>query len=254
MIGLWLMYIAFRYNLIFVFNANIDTKGLVYPRALQHTTTGIYLGLVCMIGLFGVNQAPGPAILMLVFLVGSILFHVSLNSAVGPLLQTLPRSLEVEEEHLLALESGTADHASPTAHGDPDKTGVAVSSAQSNGGAPGGATSLPPPHKKPGLLGKWLHPERYTDYPTLRRMVPRDFATIAYPEAVERGAYNHPAVSAEVPLLWIPRDSMGISRQEVAHTSRANPITDEGASFDAKGNLVWDTESRPPIYQEKIYY
>ena len=250
MIGLWLMYIAFRYNLIFVFNANIDTKGLVYPRALQHTTTGIYLGLVCMIGLFGVNQAPGPAILMVVFLIGSVLFHASLNSAVGPLLQTLPRSLEVEEEHLLSLENGTAT----TTEGDPDKTGVAVTSAShSNGGAPSSA-ALPAPHKKPSLFAKWLHPEKYTDYPTLRRMVPRDFATIAYPEAAERGAYNNPAVTAEVPVLWIPRDTMGISRQEVAHTGRVNPITDEGAGFDAKGNLTWDTDSRPPIYQEKIYY
>ena len=253
------MYIAFRYNLLFVFNANIDTKGLVYPRALQQTTCGIYIGLVCMIGLFGINQAPGPTILMAIFLVGSILFHVSLNSAVGPLLDALPRSLEVEEEHLMALESGAApgamSHHSSSGAGDPDKAG-AITSAHSNGGTADGhaGASLPPPHKKPSMFAKFLAPHKYTDYATLRRLVPRDFAQITYAEEVERGAYNNPAVTSRTPLLWIPRDSMGISRQEVAHTSKVLPMTDEGASFDEKGNVVWDTETPPPIHEEKVYY
>ena len=257
-LGLWLMYIAFRYNLLFVFNANVDTKGLCYPRALKHTTVGIYIGEICLIGLFGISQAPGPTILMAAFLVGSILFHLSLNNAVGPLLDVLPRSLEVEEEHLLALENGASPSGGVDGHhhrpADKEtgagKVDAAVSSHPANGGG-NGATALPPPHKKPGLVAKWLHPEKYTDYATLRRLVPRDFAEITYSEEVEAGAYNHPAATSATPMVWIPRDEMGISRQERAHTGRVLPCTDEGAGFDAKGKLVWDVDSRPPIYQEK---
>ena len=246
------MYFAFRYNLLFVFNVDVDTKGLVYPRALQQLTVGIYIGLICLIGLFGINQAAGPAVLMVIFLIGSILFHVSLNGAVTPLIDALPRSLEVEEQHLLALESGHADSSttSPTS-GDPDKTGVAVTSASSTNG---GATTLPPPHKKPSLFAKFLRPEKYTDYATLRRMVPRDFAEITYSEAVERSAYHHPSITSQAPMLWVPRDSMGISRQEVAHTSKVIPISDEGASLDDKGKIVWDTDTKPPFFEDKVYY
>ena len=197
-----------------------------------------------MIGLFGIAQAPGPAVLMAICLVASILFHVSLNGAVGPLLNTLPKSLEVEEEHLLALENGTREVGKmDSADG---KDGLVSTTS--------GSTSLPPPHKKPNILTKWLHPERYSDYQTLRRLVPRDFAEINYSPEVESSAYHNPAVKSPPPLLWIPRDSMGISRQEVAHTSKVISITDEGATFDDKGKIFWDTETNPPIYEEKIYY
>ena len=253
-IGLYLLYLATRYNLLFVYNANIDTKGLVYPRALQQITVGIYLSIVCMIGLFGVAQAAGPAIFMAIFLIGSILFHVSLNSAIDPLLYTLPKSLEVEEESLLALEDGNAKGmedgkagASTQGGGYTNGNGVDTTTTSSK--------TLPAaPHKKPNLIVKWLFPGIYQDYFTLRRMVPKGFADISYSPEVERNAYYNPAVASQTPLLWIPRDEMGISRQEVSHSSRVIPITDEDAYFDEKGNVKFNEEERPPIYQEKIYY
>ena len=229
---------ANRYLLIYVYNATTDTKGLVYPRALSHLTVGIYIGELCLIGLFGINQAPGPTVLMFIFLVFSVLFHVSLNNAVAPLLDTLPKSLEVEEEHLLALEKSVSTNGNSM-----EKTGE-----------PSGTSSLPAPHKKPNLFQKFLRPDLYTDYHTLRRLVHRQFADIGYTPEVERNAYYNPAITSSAPLLWIPRDSMGISRQEVAHTAKVIPITDEGATFDDKGKIQWDVESRPPIYEEKVYY
>ena len=104
-VGIALFYLAYRYNILFVTDNTIDTKGLIYPRALQHLLTGVYLGEICMIGLFGISAAIGPIILMVVALVGTILFHIAMNSALDPLLYNLPKSLEAEEE-LLALESG----------------------------------------------------------------------------------------------------------------------------------------------------
>ncbi|MCJ1250309.1 hypothetical protein MMC30_007535 [Trapelia coarctata] len=248
-IGLYLLYLATRYNLLFVYNANIDTKGLVYPRAMQQITVGIYLSILCMIGLFGVSQATGPAILMAIFLIGSILFHVSLNSAIDPLLNTLPQSLDVEEEALLALESGATNGV--TEHDD--KNGI-TSATNDSDLTHAGKNLPPPPHKKPNFIVKWLFPTVYTDYFTLRRLVPRDFADINYAPEVERNAFYNPAVASPTPLLWIPRDEMGISSQEIAHTRRVIPVTDEGAYIDEKGNVRFNEEERPPIYQEKIYY
>ena len=244
-IGLYLLYLAYRYNLLFVFNANVDTKGLVYPRALQQTTTGAYIGMICLIGLFGVNKAIGPAILMVAFFILVILFHVTLNSAVGPLLKYLPKSLQAEEEALLALEDGQ-DHGNtagaPFTSAANDRSGV-------------GKEMLPAPHKKPNAIVKWLKPHVYTDYQTLRRLIPHDFEEIAYDPVIERDAYYHPAISSPTPLLWIPRDPIGISQQECQHSSKVIPMTDDGASLDEKNKIVWDQESaRPPIYQEKVYY
>ncbi|KAI9876395.1 MAG: hypothetical protein M1830_006298 [Pleopsidium flavum] len=257
-IGLYLIYFAYRYNLLFVYNANIDTKGLVYPRALQQTTTGIYLAILCMIGLFAIKVAIGPLVLMVAYLILAVLYHVSLNSAIDPLLKFLPKSLEAEEESLLALEDGhTGDrmvnekgtHAA--ARNTLGRNGTTSSRGQSSVDK-----DLPaPPQKKPNFFSKWLRPDKFTDYHTLRRLVPREFADITYAPETERDAYYHPAIASPTPLLWIPRDAAGVSRQEVKHTSRVIPITDEGAHFDEKNKIVWDRESgRAPIYEEKVYY
>lgn len=254
-----MIYFAYRYNLLFVYNADIDTKGLVYPRALQQTTTGVYLAILCMIGLFAIKVAIGPLILMIAYLIFAVLYHVSLNSAMDPLLKFLPKSLEAEEESLLALEDGQV-----SGDGMANEKGTHVAASNnigrngtaSRGGQSSADKDLPaPPQKKPNFISKWLRPGKFTDYHTLRRLVPRGFADISYSPETERDAYYHPAIASPTPLLWIPRDAAGVSRQEVKHTSRVIPITDEGAHFDEKNKIVWDQESgRPPIYEEKVYY
>lgn len=250
-VGLYLIYLAYRYNLLFVFNANIDTKGLVYPRALQQTTTGAYLGIVCLIGLFAISTAIGPLILMIAYLIFVALFHISLNSALDPLLMYLPKSLQAEEESLLALEDGhtNGDHMA-------DTKGTHITAAGKMGGSDSNGKALPEaPHKQPNFITKFLAPHVYTDYHTLRRLVPRGFAEIAYDPVIERDAFYHPAIASQTPVLWIPRDEMGVSRQECHHSSKVIPMTDEAAFFDDKGKMTWDHESaRPPIYEEKVYY
>lgn len=238
-IGLYLFYLAYRYNVLFVTDSKIDTKGLIYPRALQHLLTGIYLSEICMIGLFGVAKAPGPLVLMVIFLIFTVLFHLSMNSALDPLLYNLPKSLEAEEESLMAQIEEGATGASPNEKVD------------SNGVVPDA------PHKKPNFITKFFAPHIYTDYATLRRLVPHDLvdASSLYTPETEREAYDPPSATAKTPLLWIPKDEAGVSAQEVAHTSKVIPITDEGASFDEKNHLVWDAEgTRPPIWEDKTYY
>src|SRR5271155_794201 len=108
-IGLWLFYFAFRYNLLFVNTCDIDTKGMVYPKALNHTLVGCYLCVICMIGLLGIRGAAGPIVLLVVLLIFMVLYHVSYLSAIQPLLYYLPRSLEAEEASLLQQpEAGVA--------------------------------------------------------------------------------------------------------------------------------------------------
>ena len=266
-VGLYLIYLAYSYNLLFVFNADVDTKGLVYPRALQQTTTGCYLGIICLIGLFAVKGAVGPLILMIIFLVFVMLWHFSLNSAIDPLLNYLPKSLQVEEESLLALEDGQTNQEDMRDDKEAQVVGLNQSTSESPTSTPNGNGSnntnkvlklVPRPtfSQKPNLLTKFLFPHKHTDYHSFRQMVPRNFVDTSYPEQVERDAYFHPAIKAELPTLWIPRDPMGVSAQECRHTRATIPITDAMAGFDEKGRMVWDRDSgeQPPVYEEKVYY
>ncbi|KAL1953900.1 hypothetical protein VTO42DRAFT_2052 [Malbranchea cinnamomea] len=263
-IGLYLFYFAYRYNMLYVTNAEIDTKGMIYPRALQQTLVGVYLLMVCMIGLFAIGagasrESLGPLILMVVCLVFSIIYHYSLNEAITPLLNYLPKNLEAEEESLLAqeAESRVAGDNTVGPSGGVEAVFSADPGADPEKGLPinGSSASVDSNKPKPNFIVKFFRPDLYADYHTLRQLVPCDFAEITYDPEVERDAYYPPAIGAAAPLLWIPRDKGGVSRQEVAHTSKVIPITDEDAYIDDNGKITWNKEKGvPPIYEEKIYY
>ena len=93
-----MIYITYRYNILYVYSSEYDTRGLHYPRALKQTLTGIYLAEICLVGLFALRTAIGPLIMMLGLLIFTFLIHLSLNNSLSPLLFNLPRTLAVEEE------------------------------------------------------------------------------------------------------------------------------------------------------------
>lgn len=97
-VGMWFTHIVWRYNLIFVLDADIDSKGLFYPRALMHIVVGLYLAEICLVGLFLINGATGPAVLIILLLVVTGLTHFSISHAMGPMVQNLPQTLRLEEE------------------------------------------------------------------------------------------------------------------------------------------------------------
>ena len=252
-----LFYLAWRYNVLFVTDTQIDTRGLIYPRAIKQLFTGVYLAELCMIGLLGASAQPGPLILMFAFLIFTVLFHISLNSAINPLLYNLPLSLLAEEESRLldtevtaGVDSGeNGTDAGPS--NSNEKAANGVDRVDSEGVAELKATG----GKKGNFVTKFLKPWTYSDYFVLRALVPRDLNLDEYPDEVARNAYYPPSVTSQTPLLWIPSDAAGVSKQEIAHTSKVIPITDEGCELDDKGKLVWDRETtRPPVWEEKVYY
>jgi calcium permeable stress-gated cation channel len=197
--------------------------------------------------------------LMIIMLVVTALYQVALNNALHPLLTYLPKSMDAEERRLLAEEH-------PTANGEGLEDGTY---GQHEGEKPLPATpgkegfnsttrsptlSTPSTYKKPNLITKFLRPDKYTDYAAMRRLVPKD-VEIVYAEGQEDEAYFHPSITNTTPLLWVPRDPMGISREECHITGQTIPMTDEGAYLDEKNKIVWDAQDgRPPIYEEKVYY
>ncbi|KAJ5629477.1 hypothetical protein N7528_003134 [Penicillium herquei] len=267
-VGLYLFYFAYRYNVLYVSNSTIDTQGKAYTRALQHLTVGCYLLMVCLIGLFaiasGSNQlAVGPLILMIIFLIFIILYHMSMNSAMEPLIHYLPKNLESEEEALLAADrkeiTGSVDETNGAGVTKSEHNGVSnidsgvgsVDAAEKGINGDGPITEVP----QGNFFWRWARPDKYYPYSSLRRLVPNPLDIETYPEVVERDAYCHPAVNSQPPLLWIPRDKLGISAQEVAHTSRVISITDDEAWLDDNNKIQWNMEKgQPPIFQEKINY
>ena len=231
----------------------------MYPRALQQLFVGLYVAEICLIGLFAIGMgtspsgAVGPLIMEILMLIFTALYHVSLNSALDPLLRFLPKTLETEERRLLALEDSDNEAAEATGHGKTDM----ADGKEANGTGVGKSSKHNTTNLKQGnMFQKFFRPDVYTDYYHLRQMVPRDFATIEYDEKTADDAFYHPSILSEPPLLWIPTDESGVSQNEIRHTPNEIQITDEGAYLNDKNQIVWDTSNATsaPIYQDKIYY
>ncbi|KAJ5272312.1 Protein of unknown function DUF3779 phosphate metabolism [Penicillium angulare] len=223
-IGLYMVYQAYRYNFFFVYDIEVDTKGLVYPRALGHLLTGLYIAEVCMIGLCAIKGAVGPVVIMVMFLIANILAHISLKEALNPLNSFLPRSLDAEEEYLQEKE---------------DIRNEINENRRSRSIA----------------FWRWFHPNVYKDYAALRRKVRKNVEQVFYTPEEMRTAYFEPCISSPSPTLWIPRDKFGFSRHEVLETDSIISITDEGAHLNERNKIVWDKyDPQLPIRERKTLY
>lgn len=112
-----------------------------------------------------------------------------------------------------------------------------------------------PTPKKANMFTKFLKPWVHNDYETMRQLLPQHEYNFGVTDELEQNAYFPPSINAQVPLLWIPRDRAGVSAQEIAHTGKVIPITDEGCELNDKNKLEWDQDgARPPVWEEKICY
>jgi len=63
-------------------------------------------------------------------------------------------------------------------------------------------------------------------------------------------AFQHEALRARPPILWIPDDELGIARDEIRHTKlecgNEVEMTCEGSTLDSKGKIIWS--QNPPDY------
>ncbi|GME26533.1 hypothetical protein GTA08_BOTSDO09014 [Neofusicoccum parvum] len=96
--GCSIMHMVYKYNLLYVFASEVDTRGLSYLLALKQLLTGLYLAEVCLLGLFALKLAFGPMVMMFIGITVTVVVHISLDEAVGPLLENLPRTLSGEKD------------------------------------------------------------------------------------------------------------------------------------------------------------
>lgn len=225
--GLTLYYFSYRYNLLFVIQPKIDTRGLAYTLALQHLLTGVYIAELALIGLFGLASATGPLILTVILFGLTVLYNLMTNKYLEPLEKHLPTDLATQLEN---------DEAAPLL-----------------GSAEQGDSHI-------RHLGRQAHvPQRLLD-PLERFFEPRFFAThqaiqrwlreddehfedeaTTYNEEELAKAYTNPALTSSTPIVWLPRDDAGVSRNEIAENKEAGIIaTNGGAWVDEKTRLRWN--------------
>ncbi|EAQ88044.1 hypothetical protein CHGG_04663 [Chaetomium globosum CBS 148.51] len=316
-----LLWVAHRYNMLYVTRFKTDTGGVLYPRAINQTFTGLYVMELCLIGLFfiaedetGKNVCFPQGIIMVVALILTILFQYVLNSSFGPLFRYLP--ITFEDEAVLRDEAfqraqarrlglvgddddeagslnrpGTADtdgrHAAddielekfaagrghstnPRHHArsgsvlgrlNPLNKGIAHASTwAARGGKQIRAATFGKAEEGLRSAAQYRKTRRQRDLEAQRAM--GDALYGGYCDVIEdltprerdvlvRKAFQHSALRARRPVVWIPRDDVGVSDDEIRRTndfSEYISITNEGTALDSRVRVLYGRN--PPDFSE----
>jgi hypothetical protein len=172
----------------------------------------------------------GPFILFIALLVFTALYNIGLSKAVGPLMDALPKDLEVEERRIQAFAKGESFEEVKTENGE---SSIAPTSSV----------------KKPNMFTKFLKPHIYDNYEHMRRLMPDNISnTQEVDNVLLTDAYLPPSVWSELPRLIVPRDPIGFSGPEVLESGKVIPITDAGATLNDKNKMVLDDDVMSDLY------
>lgn len=317
-----MLWFAHRYNMLFVTRFRTDTGGVLYPRALNQTFTGLYVMELCLLGLFLIQSSTcyPQAIIMVISLAFTALYQVFLNREFGSLMRYLPITFEDEailrdqafqkaqdrRLGILSDDDETTTLRSIKTYDDKDiemqdLDGMAARAPSSqlhqdsaskthrkNLSSGGGSlrTKLVNPVSTLKHAGTWAVQSGNTmrnatlgraeenlktaaEYRRQRRGKELE-AQRAIGEALYGGfadeiedltpeernqlvqkAFTHSAVRARRPVVWIPRDDLGVSDDEVRRTNDYSDhiwISNEGTALDSKCRAVYGRA--PPDFSE----
>ncbi|MBE3111574.1 MAG: hypothetical protein IMZ46_13900, partial [Acidobacteria bacterium] len=300
-----LLWVAQRYSMLYVTRFECDTGGVLYPRAINQTFTGLYVMELALAGLFfivrgedGDNPCSPHGVIMLVALVLTILYQVLLNRSFGPLFRYLP--ITYEDEACIRDEvfrRAQAKRLGFEVEGDEDvfedepreKEGgrdedIELRNMDGPAKESGGGRFAPFSAVK--KVGTWAHRDGSRALQKLgvhdkrqsrgaaeyRRML-RDKDTEAqravgdalfggYHDEIEdlmpeerdalvRYAFQHAALRARRPTVWIPRDDLGVSDGEIERARALSEfvwVSNEGTALDSKVRVVYGRA--PPDFSE----
>ncbi|KAK6461434.1 hypothetical protein DFJ63DRAFT_314067 [Scheffersomyces coipomensis] len=263
-VAFFLVFIAYAHNLTYIFIESPDTRGLHYPIALFQIFTGIYIGQVCLLGIFAVGKGWGPIVLQVIGILATIFFHIHLKEAFDPLLGVIPidcmRALDgvsntASYEGASEYQSKVLDRKNKRKSVQTDKQieedakatqqikqdlideDLPVNSEENNNAiVPLIADRDFKTTESKNPIVRFIRPDVFLNYRHARRLIPATYHV--EPDTTDdRHAYDMPIVSAVCAGVWIPEDPMGLSKIEIKELSSIVNITDENSGFDEKGNI-----------------
>jgi len=220
-----LFWIVFHYNLLYVTKSRPNTSDLLYSTTLNQLFIEVYVMELCIIGLFFLvrddhdrSTCVDQAVIMIIAIAMTVIFQFLLNNAFAPLLRFLP-STEVE-----IAEEGEEEEEGQKYH-TPETNNYLRILVQSlwnwttiSTASQGSITTL----------FSDLHDSK------------KDSASNELDGLVPL-AFQHEALHIQRPVIWIPKDSLGISDNEVFRIRKYDSnmrISNEHADLDIKGRVT----------------
>ncbi|KHN98050.1 uncharacterized protein MAM_03811 [Metarhizium album ARSEF 1941] len=303
-----LLWLAQRYAMLYVNRSDTDTGGVLYPRAINQTFTGIYVMELCLAGLFfivpGGQCTPHGVIMVAVFIL-TLLYQVMLNLSFSPLFRYLPITLEDEA----VLRDEAFQRAQDVRFGliQEDEERGRANLAEKATSVPASDKNIELQNVEPGRIddsnsrfrpakqvghwakaggkqvGTWARGggnqlrklKNMTDNTRAAQYrrnqhkknldaqraigdalyggIPDDIEDLTPEErdTLTQHAFLHSALRARRPTVWIPRDDLGVSDDEIRRTNAFSKhiwVSNEGTALDSKVRVVYG--KNPPDFSE----
>ncbi|KAK6205527.1 uncharacterized protein RJT21DRAFT_79745 [Scheffersomyces amazonensis] len=263
-VAFFLIFIAYSHNLTYIFIESPDTRGLHYPRALFQIFTGLYIGQICLLGIFAVGKGWGPIVLQVIGLLFTIFCHFHLNEAFDNLINVVPfdcmRALDgisntASYEGVSEYKSKVLDRKKNRKSTQMDKQiledareseqikqdiineDLAFNEDESEKSIiPLMADRDFKTTESKNPLIRFIRPDVFLNYRHAKSLLPATY-NIEPDTTDDKHAYDMPVVSAICPGVWIPADPMGLSKIQIEELSSIVNISDENSGFDEKGNI-----------------
>jgi len=212
----------YKYLFLWVYQqpSTSDTGGLFFPKAIGHIFVGMYVQQVCLAALFFLAQnqnkkasAIPEGVLMIVLVVITAFYHLIITNSYGPLLHALPLSLADKTYTAPAITREETREESAPLNGRP-----------SNGSSANGESDHEPKakDKTPATVDASAKAKTEDDY-----------------------GFAHPATSRPQRTVWLPKDTLGISEEEVTACKESGVDASlKDAVMNEKGNV--DVTGPPP--------
>ena len=288
-----LFWIAYRHNYYFVQRNKIDTHGLLFNNALSQLFAGLYVLEIALIGLFFLvrdqhnsSSCKSQAIVMIVLLILTAIFHFVMEQHLRPLYEFLPVTLEdsavdAERErflihhgndsspsigsgdgtassHLAANGTPSRDHNNPN---EKDKSHSQTRNVSATAEYARRALSRVTKETAARVAEIHNHIPEAIDKSHRRAVADQLAAALAgYPDELTdldreeldaelKSAFQDPVTREPAPVIWIPQDPAGISDLIVKQSAKYGhhlQYSNAGAYLTAK-NKCEVTQPAPDV-------
>ncbi|EJF57403.1 hypothetical protein DICSQDRAFT_183264 [Dichomitus squalens LYAD-421 SS1] len=245
-------------------SAGGETGGLFFPKAINHLFVGLYLQQICLAALFFLAEdenkkasAIPEGALMIVLIAFTAFFHLIINNSYGPLIEYLPLTLAdvthksgreqnaIEQE----IEDGDSyDAEAVEAKGDANAMQKRTARKRVSGDSQQSGRDDADKTKVRDTdveAGEPTSPSSVSPTRTDKDKESNDSSVRGVDEDAGPKDFYHPASVEPAPIIWIPRDPLGLGEAEERACKEAGlAVSTQDAVMDAKGHV--DISGPPP--------
>ena len=261
----FLLYQLWKYLFLWQLDTDpaTETGGQYFPKAMQHIFVGLYIQQICLAALFflardqtGAASAVPEGALMIVVIAFTAFFHVIINNSYGPLIRFLPLTLadmtyakddgNVKAAALELDDQASCKDVKAEAEADATATGTARASDEKARKRFSGASASASTDGD-GLDGKLNSKATAADVEAEAGSPssPKEDVVRGVDEEAGPKDFYHPASVEAQPVVWLPRDPLGLGEAEERACREAGvEVSTRDAVMDAKGHV--DIAGPPP--------